>query len=61
MHLWAFLRGSCVVRSQQLGIWFGHLGPMDGCEEGDGRTSVLNEVLVDSLKVDWAQLAWLGG
>lgn len=27
-------------RSQQLGIWFGHLGPIDGSEEGDGEARV---------------------
>lgn len=24
-------------RSQQLGIWFGQLGPIDGSEEGEGE------------------------
>lgn len=40
MHLWAFLRGTCVVRGQQLGMWFGQLGPIDGTEEGDDGARV---------------------
>lgn len=37
VHPWVFWRGSCVGRSQQLGIWFGQLGPIDGSEEGEGE------------------------
>lgn len=52
MHPWAFLRGSCVVRNQQLEIWFGQLGSINGLEEGDDATSVFRRNFGRFLKVD---------
>lgn len=41
-----------MVRSQQLEIWFGQLGLIDGSEEVVREPEFLEGVLVSSLKVD---------
>lgn len=47
----AVLRGSCMVRSQPLEIWFGQLGPISGLE-GDDGTRVFRRNFGRFLKVD---------
>lgn len=52
VHPWTFLRGRCVVRGQQLEIWFGQLDPLVVQRKGNMGPGFLEKVLVGFLEVD---------